>query len=436
MRNKLLQILFILFIQFLLFYPTSHLKAQKVSYYQDIAIIIHTHCAPCHNKDGLAPFSLLSYEDVASRSNFIGYVTKTRYMPPFKADISFQHYKNENTLSTDEIELIQAWINTGSEKGKKKKHKADDIPTDIHQKNAPESINVNDYDLSIGMQKKFIMNSPGKEEFRFFYAPVNNEVTKMIKSIQFVPGNKKLVHHSRIMTDTTGSIAGIDGMSESDTGVYNYQTKPLADNFLFGWVPGNDRIVFPEGTGKKLFQGSNFIFNVHYSPSPIVSSDSSSIRIKFTETPVDREVITLTLKEDNISNLPFIIKANQVSTFYLRSAMLTQDVSLISIMPHMHLLGKKFKAFAVTPSGDVVQLINVPDWDFNWQMTYTFQKYLYLPKGSVIYAEAQYDNTINNQRNPNKQPKDVGYGWGTNDEMMNLVIYYVTYKPGDEYKIL
>jgi hypothetical protein len=125
MRNKVLSILSILFILFIFFYPTTDLKSQEVkpqevNYYKDIAVIVKTHCAPCHNQEGLAPFSLLSYEDVASRSNFIGYVTKTRYMPPFKADISFQHYKNENTLSADEIQLIQTWINTGSEKGQKK----------------------------------------------------------------------------------------------------------------------------------------------------------------------------------------------------------------------------------------------------------------------------------------------------------------------------
>lgn len=405
---------------------------QALTYYKDIAGIIETHCTSCHNKDGLGPFPLTSYEEVAKRANFIGFVTKTKYMPPFKADITFQHYKNENVLSADEIQLIQQWIVTGAEKGKKRLAKGEIAKIDPHQQLNRADFAVNEYDLAIGMSKAFQINEPGKEEFRFFYVPVHNKEAKMIQSIQFVPGNKKLVHHSRIMTDTTGLIAGIDGISESDTSVYQYQTKPLADNFLFGWVPGNDKIVFPAGTGKKLFSNANFIFNVHYSPSPISTYDSSSIRIKFTDKPIEREVLTLTLKEDNISNLPFIIKPNQVATFYMRSAMLPEAVSLISIMPHMHLLGKQFKAFAVTPSGEVVQLINIPDWDFNWQMTYTFKTYLYLPKGSVIYAEAQYDNTINNERNPNKVPKQVGYGWGTNDEMMNLVIYYVKYKNGDE----
>jgi len=104
-------------------------------------------------------------------------------MPPFKADIAFQHYKNENTLSADEIQLIQTWINTGGAKGQKKQRKGDPIPTDIHEKNAPESINVNDYDISVGMQKAFKINELGKEEFRFFYAPLNNVASKMIKSI-------------------------------------------------------------------------------------------------------------------------------------------------------------------------------------------------------------------------------------------------------------
>jgi hypothetical protein len=172
---------------------------------------------------------------------------------------------------------------------------------------------------------------------------------------------------------------------------------------------------------------------MHYSPSPVETSDSSSIRIQFTDKPVEREVVTLTLTEANISNQPFIIKANSTPTFYMRSALIQEDISLISIMPHMHLLGKSFKAFAVTPAGDFIPLIHIPDWDFNWQMTYTFQRYTHVPKGSVIYAEAKYDNTAANERNPNRIPKDVGYGWGTKDEMMNLILYYVKYKLGDEH---
>ena len=116
----------------------------------------------------------------------------------------------------------------------------------------------------------------------------------------------------------------------------------------------------------------------------------------------------------------------------MRSAVLKDSISLISIMPHMHLLGQSFKSYAITPNGNVIPLVNVPKWDFNWQTTYTFNNFILLPKGTVIYAQAEYDNTVNNPLNPNNPPKLVKYGWGSKDEMMNLVIYYVRYKNGDE----
>ena len=120
----------------------------------------------------------------------------------------------------------------------------------------------------------------------------------------------------------------------------------------------------------------------------------------------------------------------------MRSPVLRDSISLISIMPHMHLLGQSFKAYAITPNGEIINLVNVPKWDFNWQTTYTFKQLTPLPKGSVIYAQGVYDNTIDNPLNPHHPPKMIQYGWGSKDEMMNLVIYYVSYKNGDEKVLL
>lgn len=426
-RNGCLQVMIILSLCI-----HFHVMAQEVTFHQHIKPIIQTHCIRCHQEGGLGPFPLQSYEDVSLRAKFIRYVTGTRYMPPFRANESFQHYKNLNVLSKEEIKLIDDWVQSGSPEGKKSRKKAQ-IIKDLHEFENPSlstfaAINSD----TLSMQKKFLIPGLGEEEFRYFYIPFNNEKARYLKSVSFIPGNRKLVHHSRIMCDTTGSIAGIDGISEKDPNVYAFQTKPLADPFLFGWVPGNDRIEFPAGTGKKILPGTNFILNMHYAPTPIPDGDSSRIILEYCMDSVEREVQTLTFKEDQISNLPFIIKANSSPVFYMRSAPMEEDMSLISILPHMHLLGKSFRAFAVTSDGDAIPLVDVPEWDFNWQMTYAFEHYIKIPKGSVIYAEARYDNTTSNPKNPNIPIKDVGYGWGTKDEMMNLVIYYVSYKDGDE----
>jgi hypothetical protein len=422
MRLKLF-ILLLIPLMVLIHHPI--LGQEKINFETNIKPILTKHCVNCHQNGGIAPFALDNWNDVDARAIMIGAVTASKYMPPWRADTSFQHYKNENYLSKTEIELIQQWIQNEQPRGTVERRKEKLIPQNKVKKKQGTTV-------QIGFNRAFVIKGENKEEFRFFHLPSKIKENGYIQSIEFAPGNKKQVHHSRIMIDTTQSISGIDGLSEEDSSILKYQTKPLADPFLFGWVPGNDKIIFPKGIGKKIYANSDFIVNVHYVPSPIQVIDSSSIIIQLSNDPVEREAETLTLTENNISNQPFIIYPNKKSTFYMRSPILQDSISLISIMPHMHLLGKSFKSYAITPDGTIVPLVNVPSWDFNWQTTYQFKKFTVLPKGTVIYAEATYDNTNENPLNPYKPARTVGYGWGSKDEMMNLILYYVKYRQGDE----
>jgi hypothetical protein len=86
----------------------------------------------------------------------------------------------------------------------------------------------------------------------------------------------------------------------------------------------------------------------------------------------------------------------------------------------------------ITPNGEVINLVKIENWEFNWQMTYQFNTLLKVPVGSTIIIEGTYDNTAENPENPNSPPHDIAYGWGTKDEMFNLVLYYLDYKEGDE----
>lgn len=420
-----LNLLNVSLIALMVLFQNSILGQEKINFETNIKPILTKHCVNCHQNGGIAPFALDNWADVDARAIMIGAVTTSKYMPPWRADTSFQHYKNENYLSKTEIELIQQWIQNEQPRGTVERRKEKGSQQNkVKKKQGTE--------IQIGFNRAFVIKGENKEEFRFFHMPSKIKENGYIQSIEFVPGNKKQVHHSRIMIDTTQSISGIDGLSEEDASILKYQTKPLADPFLFGWVPGNDKIIFPKGIGKKIYANSDFIVNVHYVPSPIQVVDSSSIIIQLSDEPIEREAQTLTLTENNISNQPFIIYPNKKSTFYMRSPVLQDSISLISIMPHMHLLGKSFKSYAITPDGNVLPLVHVPSWDFNWQTTYQFTKFTLLPKGSVIYAEATYDNTNENPLNPYKPARTVGYGWGSKDEMMNLILYYVKYRQGDE----
>lgn len=397
------------------------LLAQTPTFTANIQPIIVRNCAaPCHHPGGVGPFSLLTYEDVAKRGKFIAKVTQSRYMPPFPADRQFQHYANERGLSETEISTIQAWVNQGMPEGKRRQ--GNRTTAIAVTRDAATQLRLPDLVLRM---KPYAIKGDGREDFRFFHVPMNLKEDIWVEAIEFMPGNRKLLHHSRLMVDSTGTMAAIDGIAEDDPHLRDFQRTPLADEFLYGWVPGNDRVRFPPGSAKRIRAGSDLLLNIHYAPSAKADQDQSEVRLYFARTPVERVVRTLSLTENSVTNQPFRLLANTKPTFYMNYGPLPDTVRLLSVLPHMHRLGRSVKAFAITPDGDAINLINVTDWDYNWQLTYFFRGMLVLPKGSTILAEAQYDNTDQNPLNPNRPARTVGYGWNSTDEMMNLVFYYV-----------
>ncbi len=421
---------------------------KKTTYYEDIAPILQKNCIECHRTGGIGPFALTTYENVAKRGKFIGKVTQSLYMPPFRADLSFQRYLNERGLTEEEIGVIGEWVRQGSLEGKKGKgERLTATPERVDGDKSPRTLPprrtsktsapsaVEERWLEFEMTKAYEVKGNAQEDFRYFNIPTNLDKDIYVKAIEFKVGNRKVLHHSRLMTDTTRTMRGIDGMREDDPQVKEFQKTPLEEEFLYGWVPGNDRIDFPPGTAKRIRAGTDLLLNMHYAPSPIDEQDQSGVRFYLTDSAsVDREVRTLTLTENDITNQPFVLPAESKPTFYMSYGPTQQDISLISVMPHMHFLGKRFRAFAITPGGELVPFVKIDNWDYNWQMTYQFKTLLHLPKGSTIIAEAAYDNTSQNPENPSQPAREVTYGWNSTSEMMNLVLYYIPYKEGDKDK--
>ncbi len=402
----------------------------KSDYTKYVQPIIQKNCVGCHKIGGIGPFRLDNYEDVAKRSQFIAKVTAIKYMPPFPADRGFQHYANERGLTEAEIQTIQLW--------------AGKLPLNSEQRTVYQSsvikpppssssqTTTTKPDYTFQMQKPFTVPNTAEEEFRYFYVPTYLKKDIYVSEIEFLPSNRKVLHHSRVMVDTSGRMAKIEGIKADDPALATFQQIPMSDQFLYGWVPGNDRIKFPKGIAKKVKAGSNLVMNLHYSPSAKIQTDQSKVNFYVSKQPVEREVKSLILTEENISNQPFLIKANTKPVFYMTLGPIQQDISAISVMPHLHWLGKSFRAFAITPDGDVVPLVKIDNWDFNWQMTYQFQTLLHIPKGSTIMAEATFDNTPDNLLNPFKPARDVTYGWNSTAEMLEMVLYFVPYRTGDE----
>ena len=433
-----------------LFLFASCSRAERIkenpTFAEDIAPIVFKNCSPCHRPGEAGPFPLLSYDDVKKKAKTIAAVTQARYMPPWPADPTYSHFLHERFLTDQQIALINTWVADGAPAG------------DLAKAPPAPQFPVSNYgkpDLVVKMREPVHIPGDNKDRFMVVKIPYEMLAERYVRAIEFVPGNRKLIHHMN------GQIVQYDNKKKdpfegpyivdratapqleesydalhllNDDGSYP-QLIPSVANYLPGGV---SPAGYPDGIGGWTLKrrGAFLMRDIHYGPSPVDTEDQSYFNLFFTDTAPTRPTMEMQLGTLGISEIipPLIIPPNEVKTFTTKTVV-DQDISVLTVEPHMHLLGKSMKAFAATPEGQTIPLINIPKWDFRWQFFYTYPKMVKIPKGSTIAAIAVFDNTANNLNNPNSPPKTV---IGTNgsmrvtDEMFQFILRYLPYKHGDE----
>jgi hypothetical protein len=207
-------------------------------------------------------------------------------------------------------------------------------------------------------------------------------------------------------------------------------TGSATSTLITGYVPGQGAFEFPAGFGSKVLANSNLLVQVHYPAFVSNQIDSTEIRIVYANGTVRNVTTSPVINHiQNLVNGPLVIPANQIKTFKAVRTV-PYNLTLTALMPHMHLLGKSFKA-GLVHNGDSTQLVHIPNWDFHWQGFYTFKTPIFLPQGSSIWAEVTYDNTSANWNNPNSPPQTVTAGEGTGDEMLLLYMNLSGFQAGD-----
>lgn len=400
-----------------------------VTYAEHVAPIIYQHCTSCHRPGEIAPFSLTSYEEVRNWGALVQYATEIRHMPPWKPDPAYQTFLGENYLSDEQIQTIAQWVDGGMPLG--------DPSLEPALPGFPAGSQIGSPDLVLSFAETHTHPGDGLDEYRFFVLPTGLTEDKDLIALELRPGNRRIVHHTLVWADTTGTAAARD----AETPEYGFQSEALTyfgdlnsfQNQLPGYAPGQRPPVLSNGIAQKLKAGSDLLLQMHYAPSDIVEYDSSSVNLFFAEEPAQRYVTTKIMLPffGTLVNGPFVIPANTVQEFHGVWAV-PQKISLLSTSPHMHLLGTHWLVYAIQPNGDTVNLIRINQWDFHWQGTYTFPHPIVLEAGAEIHAFAGYDNTANNPNNPNDPPIGVTWGEGTEDEMYFLPFSYVAYQDGDE----
>jgi hypothetical protein len=193
---------------------------------------------------------------------------------------------------------------------------------------------------------------------------------------------------------------------------------------LGGITPNKTGIVFKPGTARLIKAGSNIVFQMHYTTNGQATKDRTSIGLIFSKEPPSKTLVT-----GNAMNARFVIPPGAASHEVTSSTTFKEDVHLTSFMPHMHFRGKDFKYTVVYPDGRSEVLLNVPKYDFNWQLTYIPEKPIALPKGTRLDCVAHFDNSTQNKYNPDPT-KEVRWGDQTWEEMM--IGWYTYTRDGEQ----
>jgi hypothetical protein len=379
-------------------------EASKVNYAEHIAPILNARCVECHRPGEVAPFSLLGYENARKWAPMLARRVSERKMPPWKAVPGYGEFKDANVLSELEIETIERWAESGAARGDPKK-----------EPKAPEFDSewaLGTPDLILQPKEPYPLAAEGPDEYRHFVLKTDFKETRYVTAMAVKPGNPQVVHHVIAFLDERGQSHKLDGKDGKEGYASFGGVGFLPDGSFGGWAPGLRPQRTPENAAFELKPGATIVMQVHY-------HRNGKPTLYFAKKEPEK-VMALAWLANVWFRIPAGAKSHRVTFDYPIPA----DVTVYSVMPHMHLLGKSMRADVVYSNGSTKPLILVEDWDFNWQLNYMFKQPVRIPAGSKVRIEAVYDNSESNPNNPSKPPRDVVWGDETTDEMFLLVASY------------
>ncbi len=385
--------------------PEAPAAAASPTYCKDVASILQRNCQECHRPGQVGPFALETYDQARKRAADIVAVVENRSMPPWKAAPHFGlKFKDARSLSDNEIATLVAWSKADAPEGNPA-----DLPSppqfrDDWQLGTP--------DLVIDIGADFGVPASGDDIYRCFVVPTHLDKDQYVAAVEYRPGNRSVVHHMLAYVDISGKARERD-QAEPGPGYtcFGGPGDPIHGG-LGGWAPGNLPNFLPDGIGRSLPKQSDVIVQVHYHPRGKPETDRSKIGLYFSKKPVKQ-----VMHWGVVINPGLELPPGQSNIEVKAAWEVPVDVTAHAVTPHMHLLGRDMLMSVKFPDGRVQDLIKVPDWDFNWQYTYQFEKPLDIPKGSVVYLVSHFDNSDSNPRNPHKPPVLVKWGEATTDEM-------------------
>jgi hypothetical protein len=379
-----------------------------LTYHGRISRLIQTHCGGCHFEGGVGPFSLETYEAVVGHAAMIRKQVEKGQMPPwFSAPLPGEvhgKWANDRTMPEEDRKDLLTWL-----AGARVEGNPADAPLPIRRE-SEWAIGKPDAVYALPTPVKI----PAEGVMAYEYAFIDTDQTeeRWIQSLEIRPTVAAAVHHVLVWVVPPG---GKKGRGEA--------TADEISGFFAAYVPGNAHRVFPEGFGKSLPAGATLKFQIHYTPFGKATNDQMRIAFRFSKEKPRHQVQVV-----GIANPGIRIPAGASNHEEWAALPVPREARILSFLPHMHVRGKAFRYEVMTPGGESQVVLDVPRYDFNWQLSYQLAEPLRVEKGSRLRATAWFDNSSGNPANPDPA-KNVRWGNQTFEEM--LIGYLEYYLPGE-----
>ena len=363
----------------------AYVPARDITYHSRIGRIVDQNCVTCHREGGVGPFALDSYEQVFGFRYMIQFMVSEGLMPPWYATPEHGEWTNDRSLPERDKRDLLAWIEAGAPEG-------DPATASLPRKLTPGWQLGREPDAIVTIPAPEQVPSDGVLDYRHVYVETDWPEDRWITAAEIVPTAKQATHH-----------------------VIIYIEEPEAERrgmWLAGYAPGMPANVWPEGTAKLIPAGSTLMFELHYTPNGEATTDETHVGLYFNDGPPPEYVQTTFVGTDE-----FEIPPHAANHLVVAEREFDRPGRILNLLPHMHLRGKAFQYEMIRKDGSREILLEVPRYDFNWQLWYQAARPIEVHSGDVLIGRAWYDNSEGNPANPDPSAS-VTYGEQSFEEMM------------------
>ena len=385
---------------------SAQTTAKQPTFTKDVAPILQRSCVNCHRAGESAPMSLMTYEEVRPWARSIKTRTSSREMPPFHMDktIGITKFKNDPSLSDDEIQTIAKWVDSGAPRGN-----AADMPAPRQFKDAGA------WDFEPDLVIKFPpykVPASGPDLYGNIYADIPIKTDRYIQAIQTRAGtqaSRKVVHHalSYAVDDPDQEVSGDDSRGVD------------GGDFLVEYASGKNAEVYTGDSGVLLKAGKKAMVSYHLHSVGEEVDAVIEVGMKLHPEGYVPKHIRWS-KQLAQSTAEIDIPGNAVVRIDGYTVM-HKNARILSFQPHMHIRGKRQCLELIYPTGGASarsEMVSCTNFNYNWHINYSYADDAapLVPAGTILHVITWHDNTQSNRANPD--PKNwVGDGQRTIDEM-------------------